>query len=63
MCVKFSLGDLNSSPYFPHLTNTYTYGVTIIPKVCGGSTILISYDFTVVKESTKSNFGALKFEK
>ena len=63
MCVKFSLGDLNSSPYFPHLTNTYTCGVTIIPKVCGGFTILISYDFTVVKESTKSNFGALKFEK
>ena len=63
MCVKFSLGDLNSSPYSPYPTNTYTCGVTIIPKVCGGFTILISYDFTIVKESTKSNSGALKFEK
>ena len=36
MCVKFPPRDLNPGPYPPHLTNTYTYGVTTAPKVCGG---------------------------
>ena len=36
MCVKLPLGDLNSFFFPPHLTNTYTCGVTIVPKVCGG---------------------------
>ena len=34
MCVKFPLRDLNSDPYLPHSTNTYTCGVTIAPMVC-----------------------------
>ena len=33
MCVKLPHGDLNLSPY---PTNTYTCGVTIAPRVCGG---------------------------
>ena len=36
MCVKLLLGDLNSDPYPPHSTSTYTCGVIIAPKVCGG---------------------------
>ena len=36
MCVKLPPGDLNSGPCPPHLTNTYTCGVTIAPKMCGG---------------------------
>ena len=34
MYIKLPLGNLNPSPYPPHLTNTYTYKVTIMPKVC-----------------------------
>ena len=34
MYVKLPLGNLNSDPYPPHPTNTYTYGVTIAPRVC-----------------------------
>jgi len=33
MCMKLSLGDLNSSPYLTS-TSIYTYEVTIIPMVC-----------------------------
>ena len=36
MCVKFLPKDLNLDSYFSHLTNTYTYGVTITPNVYGG---------------------------
>ena len=35
MCVKLSPVDLNSGPYPPHPTNTYTCGVIIAQKVCG----------------------------
>ena len=39
MCMKFPPRDLNidSCPptsYISHPTNTYTCGVTIVPKVC-----------------------------
>ena len=36
MCVNLPFGDLNPDPYPPHLTSTYTYGVTIVPRVCDG---------------------------
>ena len=36
MCVKLSPGDLNPVPYPLHPTSTYTCGVTITPRVCGG---------------------------
>ena len=36
MCVNLPFGDLNSDPYPPHLTSTYTYGVAIVPRVCDG---------------------------
>ena len=36
MCVKLPLEDLNPNPYPPHPTSTYTYGVTVAPRVCGG---------------------------
>ena len=41
MCVKFPLGDLNPDPCPPHPTNTYTYGVTIAPKMCGDKTFFL----------------------
>ena len=34
--MKLPLGDLNPGPFLPHLTSTYTYEVTIIPRVHGG---------------------------
>ena len=37
MCVKLPPGDLNSNPYPPHPTKSYTCRVTIAPRVCGGS--------------------------
>ena len=36
MCVKLIPEDLYSGPYPLHLTNTYTCGVIIVPKVCDG---------------------------
>ena len=36
MFVKLPSEDLNPSPYPLHLTSTYTCGVTIAPRVCGG---------------------------
>ena len=36
MCVKLLPGDLNPGPCPSHPTNTYTCGVTIAPRVCGG---------------------------
>ena len=36
MCVNLPFGGLNPNPYPPHLTSTYTYGVTIEPRVCDG---------------------------
>ena len=40
ICVKFSPRDLNPGPYPPHPTNTYTCGVTIVPRVCNGVKLL-----------------------
>ena len=37
MCVKLPLGDLNPDPYPPRPTSTYTCGMTIAPRVCGGN--------------------------
>ena len=37
MCVKLPLRDLNPDIYPPHPTSTYTCGVTIAPRVCGGN--------------------------
>ena len=39
MCVKLSSEDLNSGPYPPHPTSTYTCGVIIAPRVCGGCSL------------------------
>ena len=36
MCVKLTSKDLNSGSYPPYLTSTYTCGVTIALRVCGG---------------------------
>ena len=36
MCVKLPPRELNSGPCPPHPTSTYTCGVTITPRVCGG---------------------------
>jgi len=35
MCVKLPPKDLNPGPYPPLSISTYTYGVTIAPRVCG----------------------------
>ena len=36
MCMKLPPGDLNLSPCPLHSTNTYTCGVTIALRECGG---------------------------
>ena len=36
MSVKLPLGDLNPGPCPSHPTSIYTYGVTIVPNMCGG---------------------------
>ena len=40
MYVKLSLKDLNFGSYPPHLTNTYTCGVIIVPNVCNSINVL-----------------------
>ena len=40
MCVKLPPGDLNHNSNLSHLTNIYTCGVTITPRVRGGSITL-----------------------
>ena len=35
MCVKLLYRDLKSSPSIPYPTSTYTFRVTIAPRVCG----------------------------
>ena len=37
MCVKLPLGELKPGPFPSHPTNTYTCGVTIASRVCGGA--------------------------
>ena len=37
MCVKLPLRDLNPNPCPPHSTITYTYGVIVALRVCGGN--------------------------
>ena len=49
MCVKLSSGHLNLGPCPPHPTSTYTCGVTIAPRMCGGS----SNNYKAVKKNTK----------
>ena len=34
--MKFPSKNLNPGPYPPHPTSTYTYGIIIAPRVCGG---------------------------
>ena len=36
MYVKVPPEDLNPNPCAPHLISTYTYGMTIAPKMCVG---------------------------
>ena len=40
-CVKLPPRDLNPSLYPSHPTNTYTCGVNIAPRVCGGRVVLV----------------------
>ena len=43
MCAKLPPRDLNPAPCPLHLTSTYTYGVTIAPRMCGGNIITIHH--------------------
>ena len=45
MCVKLPPGDLNPDPCPPHPTSTYTCGMTIAPRMCGGHTHIFSSIF------------------
>ena len=40
--MKLSPGDLNLDSYPPHFTSTYTCEVTITPRVCGGSSMMLT---------------------
>ena len=60
MCVNLPFEDLNLSLYPPHSTSTYTYGVTIAPRVCGGenwSVIGCGSRITQIIRSTRSRSG------
>ena len=46
MSVKLPLGDLNLSPCPPHLTSTYTCGVTIASRVCNGKVYVVIVTLT-----------------
>ena len=62
MCVKFSHENLNFGPYLSHPTNTYTCGVVIVPKMCGGYWLPITiYSLRFVKKYYK--FNTLKKKK
>ena len=41
MCVKLPFGDLNPGHCPSHLTNTYTYEVTVVSRVCSGTFALL----------------------
>lgn len=41
MCVKLSPENLNSGSCPPHSTNTYSGELTIAPKVCSGSYVIL----------------------
>ena len=43
MCVKLLSRDLNSGPYSSHPTSSYTYKMTIAPRMYGGPKILKNY--------------------
>ena len=63
MYVKLSSRELNSHPYSTHLTNIYTYKVTITPTVCNG--LLTCALRTILNKSFKKNFDHFqeKFKK
>ena len=42
--MKLPLVDLNSNPYLPNFTSTYTYGATITLKMLGGSNFYHLHD-------------------
>ena len=48
MCMKLSLGDLNSVPYFLHLMNIYICRVTIIPNIYG--TVRTQFNLNLKRE-------------
>ena len=41
VCVKLPPRDLNSNPYLPYPTSSYTCEVTTTPRVRGGALSLI----------------------
>ena len=41
MCVKLPFRDLNSRSYPLHPISTYTYKMTITPRVCGGNNLIL----------------------
>ena len=41
MYVKFPFRDLNSHSYPLHPTSTYTYKITITPRMCGGNNLIL----------------------
>ena len=56
MCVKLSLGDLNSNPYPSHPTRTYTCRVIIILKVRNDTNQVLSF-------KNETQLTSFKFEK
>jgi len=46
MYVKFLSENLNSGVYHPHLISTYTYEVTITPRVCSSDIEYVCFDIS-----------------
>ena len=53
MCVNLSPRGLNPSPCLPHLTSTYTCGMTNSPRVC--SSFRLKVDEYVKLKPAKMN--------
>ena len=49
--MKLFHEDLNPDSYSPHFINTYTYGMIIAPRVCGGvDVIVIIYIYFLIED-------------
>ena len=51
MCVKLSPRGLYPGPCPPHPTSTYTCGVAIVPRVCGGYLLTCFFFFFFEKHT------------
>ena len=59
MYVKFPPEDLNPDPYPPHSKSTYTYGVTIALRKCGGASLKLGMGIHILMRLAFSSSSIL----